>query len=147
MPSRRLLLSAAIAFLAAPALAEEPPIYEVSNLAIRGFDPVAYFTQGGPIEGKESIQLMWMGATWRFSSVANREAFERNPQKFAPQYGGYCAYAASRGYAAASDPEIFALYDGKLYLTHSAPVRGIWERDKAQNVSKADANWPKPLKD
>lgn len=147
MPTRRLLLTAAIAFLAFPALAEEPPIYEVSNLAIQGYDPVAYFTEGAPVEGKESIQLMWMGATWRFSSAANREAFERNPQKYAPQYGGYCAYAASQGYAAASDPETFTLYEGKLYLNHSRPVRSVWARDRAQNVAKADATWPQPLKD
>ncbi len=146
MLTRRLLLASAMASLALPAAADEPPIYAVSRLAIQGYDPVAYFTEGKPVEGSEAHQLMWMGATWRFASAANREAFERNPQRFAPQYGGYCAYAASQGYVAPTDPSAFTVHDGKLYLNYSRQVRGIWEKDIPGFVKSADTHWPKPLK-
>ncbi|MCO6382904.1 YHS domain-containing (seleno)protein [Oceanicola sp. 502str15] len=146
MLTRRLLLAAALAALAMPAAAEEPPIFAASELAIRGYDPVAYFTEGKPVEGSAAHQLMWMGATWRFASAANRDRFERNPQKFAPQYGGYCAFAASQGYVAPTDPAAFTVHDGKLYLNYSQRIRRTWEKDIPGHVSAANANWPKPLK-
>lgn len=146
MLTRRLMLAAGLAALAMPAMAEEPPIFATNRLAIQGYDPVAYFNEGKPVEGSDAHQLMWMGATWRFSSAANREAFERNPQRFAPQYGGYCAYAASQGYVAPTDPSAFTVHEGKLYLNYSRRVRGIWEQDIPGHISSADANWPKPLK-
>ncbi|QDC09116.1 YHS domain-containing protein [Oceanicola sp. D3] len=146
MLTRRLLLASALACLAMPALAEEPPIFATSSLAIQGYDPVAYFKEGKPVEGTAAHQLMWMGATWRFANAANRDAFEREPQRYAPQYGGYCAYAASQGYVAPTDPSAFTVHEGKLYLNYSKSVRGIWERDIPGHISAADANWPKPLK-
>ncbi|MBS8225068.1 YHS domain-containing (seleno)protein [Vannielia litorea] len=146
MLTRRLLLATALAAFALPAAAGEPPIFATSSLAIQGYDPVAYFSEGRPVEGKAAHQLMWMGATWRFASAQNRDAFERNPQRYAPQYGGYCAYAASQGYVAPTDPSAFTIHDGKLYLNFSKSVRNIWEKDVKGHVTAADANWPKPLK-
>ena len=146
MLTRRLLLATAIASLVSPVAAEESPVFAVATLAIQGYDPVAYFSEGEPVEGSEAHQLMWMGATWRFSSAANREAFERNPKRYAPQYGGYCAYAASQGYIAPTDPTAFSVVGGKLYLNYSQPVRRIWKKDIAGFVSAADANWPALLK-
>jgi len=145
MLTRRLMIATALAGLAMPALAEEPPVFSVSNLAIQGYDPVADFNEGKPVKGREGPQLMWIGTTWRFASAANREAFERDPQKYAPQYGGYCAYAASQGYVAPTDPSAFTLHEGKLYLNYSRQVREIWEQDKPGYISAADANWPGPL--
>lgn len=135
-------LAASLVSLAGPARAGEPPIHAAGGLAIGGYDPVAYFTQNAAVRGDPAIQLMWMGATWRFASAANREAFERMPQKYAPAYGGYCAYAASQGYVAPTDPEAFTLHDGRLFLNYSKRVRQLWEGDKPGHISAGDANWP-----
>ena len=90
---------------------------------------------------------MWKGATWRFASAANRTAFEMNPKAYAPQYGGYCAYAVSRGYTAKIEPDAWRIVDGKLYLNYSRSVRTHWAADVPGNIAKANANWPAVLKE
>lgn len=148
MPTRRfLMISAAAALLLLPRLAEagEPDILSYDGAAIGGYDPVAYFTQGAPVKGKPAHAVTWRGAEWRFASAANRETFEANPEAYAPQYGGYCAYAASKGAVAPTAPDAWTVHDGKLYLNYSQTVRGIWSEDIPGNVAKADANWPAPL--
>lgn len=110
--------------------------------AIRGYDPVAYFTQGRPVEGKRAYSLKWKGAAWYFYSAENRDRFRMNPEKYAPQYGGYCAYAVSRGYTASIDPEAWKIVDGKLYLNYSKSIQSTWEEDVPGNIQKADKNWP-----
>src|SRR5437764_481032 len=88
------------------------PVYKDGNgLAIRGYDPVAYFQQGGPVKGSPALRQEWMGATWLFSSAANRDVFATNPDKYAPRYGGYCAYAVSEGDTASIDPEAWRIVD------------------------------------
>ena len=135
------------ALLVAPsAHASEEPVYQsFLGTAIDGTDPVAYFTEGRPVEGSSDITLDWNGATWRFSSVANRDLFAANPDLYAPQYGGYCAWAVSQGYTASTDPEAWAIVDGKLYLNYSKGVQARWEQDVSGNITAADANWPKVL--
>ena len=86
-----------------------------------------------------------MGATWRFSTEANRDAFAANPEKYAPQYGGYCAYAVSEGYTASTTPEAWKIVDGKLYLNYSKDVQKIWEQDIPGRIANGDKNWPKVL--
>lgn len=110
--------------------------------AIRGYDPVAYFTQGRPVKGSDDFTLEYRGATWRFSSVENRQAFVEMPEKYAPQYGGYCAYAVSQGYTASIDPEAWTIVDDRLYLNYNKDVRDKWSRDIPGNIRKANANWP-----
>ena len=134
--------------IAASALAVEPVNKSrITGVAIKGYDPVAYFTAGKPVEGSDDFELQWNDATWRFASAANREEFRKNPQKYAPQYGGYCAYGVSRGYAVGIDPAAWHIVDGKLYLNYNLDVRTEWRKDIAGHVKKADANWPKILKE
>jgi len=123
---------------------EIKPIYSggKERAAIRGYDPVAYFTENEAIEGNKDISFDYEGATWFFSSEVNRELFEENPIKYAPQYGGYCAYAVSRGSSASSKPEYFTVYEDKLYLNYSKSVYKKWLKDKDKYIDKADSNWP-----
>jgi YHS domain-containing protein len=142
MPSlRNSVLLPLTLFLATFALALDP-IYNARGVAIHGYDPVAYFTDGKPVKGASAFEHRWMGATWRFASAENRDAFAADPDRFAPQYGGYCAWAVSRGSTAPSDPQAWTIVDGKLYLNYGTGIQRKWERDVRGNVAKADANWP-----
>ena len=128
-------------FAAAPALALDP-VFSEDGLAIRGYDPVAYFTDGKPVEGKAEFTHSYQGTEWRFASAANRDAFAAEPARYAPQYGGYCAWAVSEGYTAPIDPDAWRIEDSKLYLNYSQSVQRQWAEDIPGNISKADANWP-----
>jgi YHS domain-containing protein len=130
-----------------PALARSPEIYTgiLSSTAVGGYDPVAYFTEGRPVEGKREFAFSWKGVTWRFASEKNRDAFKAKPEAYAPQYGGYCAWAVSQGYTAKGDPKYWKIVGGKLYLNYNAKVQKDWEKDISGHVAKADRNWPKVL--
>ena len=137
------LMGAALALpAAAPVWADQPMIHARSGLAIGGYDPVAYFTQGKPVKGKSAHKVMWKGAVWTFASAAHREAFEADPRRYAPQFGGYCAYAVSRGYTAKTDPKAWKVHEGRLYLNYSTQVRTLWWRDISGNIALARGNWP-----
>jgi YHS domain-containing protein len=129
------------------ARAAEAPVYTgfLSSLAVNGHDPVAYFTEGKPVEGSSAFESEYKGATWRFASAANKAAFDAEPAKYAPQYGGYCAWAVSQGYTAKGDPATWRIVDGKLYLNYNAEVQRTWEKDIPGNIGKADGNWPKVI--
>ena len=130
----------------APAAAKDP-VYTgtFSNLAVSGYDPVAYFTSGKPVEGRSNFEFRWNGATWRFASAKNLAAFKASSKSFAPQYGGYCAWAVSEGYTASSDPTAWRIVGKKLYLNYSAGVQNQWTEDIKGHIAKGDANWPKVL--
>lgn len=140
--TRRTTLALLAASVAAPALAAENPVYSEAGIAINGYDPVAYFKSGEPVAGSKDHVAEWNGAKWLFSNDENKSAFEGNPERFAPQYGGYCAYAVSRGYTASTDPEAWTIRDGKLYLNYNKAVRLLWSRDIPGHVASADRNWP-----
>ncbi len=112
------------------------------GVALKGYDPVAYFEQGRPVKGSLKFPHEWMGATWWFASTENRALFSKDPQKFAPQFGGYCAYAVSEGYTANIDPEAWEIVDGKLYLNNSKGVQKKWEQDVQTRIGAAEKNWP-----
>jgi hypothetical protein len=131
----------------APLQADTSIFYSGGDGAINGYDPVAYFTAGEPVEGSADIAVMWKGVVWRFSSRAHREAFEADPWAFAPQYGGYCAYGVSIGYRNETRPEAWQIISGKLYLIHTLHVRTIWQRDVDRYIAQANANWPDILHD
>ena len=147
MLHRRQLLAAAAAALPAtliatrPGWAATPPIYAEDGIAIDGSDAVAYFTEGRPVAGDPAITHDWNGATWRFSSTANRDAFAADPDAYAPQFGGYCAWAVAEGYIAPTTPEAWTIHDGKLYLNFSRRIRRRWERDIPGNVARGERNW------
>lgn len=131
-----------IASLSSHLHAAENPVYSNGGIAINGYDPVAYFTQGKPVAGIAGIEAAWNGATWLFSSEANKALFVSEPEKYAPQYGGYCAYAVSKGYTAKTDPAAFTVRGGKLYLNYSAAVAQTWLGAVDANIASGDANWP-----
>ncbi|MEZ5401437.1 MAG: YHS domain-containing (seleno)protein [Bryobacteraceae bacterium] len=120
------------------------------GVAVEGYDPVAYFTAGEPTKGDPRLAHEWQGARYLFASAANLEAFKKDPAKYAPQYGGYCAYAVSKGSTAGISPKAWKVVDGKLYLNHRL-ARGKFEKDVPGNIARADENWPKipkkPAKD
>ncbi|MEO1673682.1 MAG: YHS domain-containing (seleno)protein [Cyanobacteria bacterium J06631_2] len=130
------------------AQADSPSIrfFEDDNgLAIRGTDPVAYFTQGSPASGKPEFSHDWSGATWLFANEEHRDLFAANPEQYAPQYGGFCAWAVSQGYTAPIDPQAWKIVDDKLYLNFNEDIQGRWEKDIPGNIQKADSNWPEVL--
>ena len=145
--SRRIVIMGSVAAVATPALAAQAPVFtpSFSSAAIWGYDPVAYFTESRPVKGSRAFTAQYNGANWRFASAANRDAFNANPQRFAPQYGGYCAWAVSQGHTAKTDPKAWRIVDGKLYLNFDKTVQTRWERDIPGNIRKGDANWPRVL--
>ncbi|WP_342078388.1 YHS domain-containing (seleno)protein [Yoonia sp. SS1-5] len=122
-----------------------PTFYAEGGIAIDGTDPVAYFKQGAPVAGDPTITHDWEGATWQFSSAENRDLFAADPAAYAPQYGGYCAYAVSEGYTASTVPEAWRIVDGKLYLNYSRRIQRRWERDIPGRIAAGDRNWPTVL--
>ncbi|MDH3242598.1 MAG: YHS domain-containing protein [Alphaproteobacteria bacterium] len=140
-------LAVAVLF-AAPALAAKSEVYTgfLSSLAVNGYDPVAYFTEKRPVEGSAKFEFKHKGATWRFANQKNMETFKADPDKYAPRYGGYCAWAVSQGYTAKGDPQYWKIVDGKLYLNYDATVQARWEKDIPGFITKADKNWPGVLK-
>ena len=130
-----------------PAHAAKAQFYTglLSGTAAGGYDPVAYFTQGKPVKGSSSYSTKWNGVNWRFASAENLAAFKADPKRYAPQYGGYCAWAVSQGYTAKGDPRQWTVVDGKLYLNYDAGVKQTWKQDIPGNIAKANANWPQVL--
>lgn len=126
----------------------KPPVFVEfrSKLALDGYDAVAYFKTGKPVKGSAEHALAWNGATWHFSTAENKAAFQARPEAYAPQYGGYCAWAVSEGYTAKGDPGIWRIVDGKLYLNYNASVQKGWEKDMPGRIAKGDKNWPAVLK-
>lgn len=131
------------------ALAADPPIYSQDNKgAIKGADTVAYFglEPGEPaVMGSDEFTYQWQGATWKFASAENRQTFIDNPEAYAPQYGGYCAFAVAHGYTTSIRPDSWKIVDGKLYLNYSRISYLRWSLDMADKIREADANWPSVL--
>ncbi|MDA1090400.1 MAG: YHS domain-containing (seleno)protein [Proteobacteria bacterium] len=117
----------------------------IGAVAIEGTDPVAYFSEQKAVKGSSEYNHRWKGAQWQFKNAANRDAFAAEPEKYAPQFGGYCAWAVSQGYTAKTDPEAWTVHKGKLYLNYSKGVRDNWAKDIPGNITKAESNWPKVL--
>ena len=128
--------------IAAAAHAAGESNLDASGLALKGYDPVAYFTEQKPLKGKPEITAQHEGATYRFASAANRDAFAAAPAKYAPQYGGYCAFGVASGYKAPIEPDAWTVVDGKLYLNYNQSVRSKWSSDIPGFLRKGDANWP-----
>lgn len=112
------------------------------GVALRGYDPVAYFAEGAPAVGNPAISYQWQGANWLFSTPTHREAFVADPAHYAPQYGGYCAFAVSRGTTADADPNQWAIVEGKLYVNNNAFAKKLWDQDRPANIEAGDLNWP-----
>ena len=142
----RLVLVAAVAAFASSAPAGAGTAVNTGyfgGVAIEGYDPVAYFTDGRATTGSEEFAHDWLGATWHFANAEHREQFTQQPAKFAPQYGGHCALGTAFGESTANiDPEAWSIVDGKLYLQYSKGGREAWEQDRAKRIAAADQKWP-----
>lgn len=140
---KSILVAVALVFGGAAASADDQ-IYTgtFSSTAVSGYDAVAYFTDGKPTKGSKKFQTEYKGAKWRFSSQENLDTFLADPARYAPQYGGYCAWAMAGGYKASGDPEQWKIVDGKLYLNYDASVKAEWEQDIPGFIAKADVNYP-----
>lgn len=126
-----------------PALAVSPVNRSLlGGVAIKGYDPVAYFLQGQPVKGSKALTFVWQDATWLFSSAQHRDLFARDPAAYAPQFGGYCAWAVSQGYTANIDPAAWKIVAGKLYLNYDAEVQARWAQDIPGFIAEAEKNWP-----
>ncbi|MEM8826477.1 MAG: YHS domain-containing (seleno)protein [Pseudomonadota bacterium] len=132
------------AFIALPAMAGNDRIYTafLSDTALGGVDTVAYHTEGRQMDGKRAFSTKWRGAEWRFASEENRAIFLEDPERYAPAYGGYCAWAMADNRLAAGKPPYWKIVDGRLYLNYSASVKELWEKDIPGFIEKANANWP-----
>ncbi len=114
---------------------------ETNGVAIDGYDPVAYLVEQKPVKGRAEFSSVFKDSTFHFKSAANRDMFASAPEKFAPQYAGYCAFGVSRGYKAAISPDAFTVVDGKLYLNYNAEVKTMWTKDMPGYIGKANGNW------
>jgi YHS domain-containing protein len=135
-------LAAGVVALAAAEVLAAPAWFADGKDAIAGADPVAYFTDGKAVIGRKDITHDWMGVTWHFASAAHRDEFAKTPEKYAPQYDGFCAWAVSQGYTAKVDPQAWKIVDGKLYLNYNSSIQSRWSLDASGNITKANANWP-----
>ena len=141
----RLLGGLALLLVLPLAMAAKPAVFATDEGAIRGYDPVAYFTDAAPTRGSDQFTASWQGATFHFASVENLKLFKVDPAAYAPQYGGYCAYAVSKGATATTVPEAWTIVDGKLYLNYSLGIKQRWSGDVPGNIRAANSNWPAVL--
>lgn len=117
-----------------------------SNLAVKGYDVVAYHKENKAIKGSEKYSYKYQKAEWHFSSEENLNLFKENPTAYVPQYGGYCAFAVASGDAADIDPKVFSIHEGKLYLNYNPEIGKKWEANKLEFIKKADIYWENNLK-
>jgi YHS domain-containing protein len=136
------LLAAVSRIAAASSTTPVNPVNTADGIALKGYDPVAYFTTGQPARGTDAFTDRWKGATYRFASAENRELFRADPERYLPQYGGYCAYAMSLNRIADIDPERWKIVEGKLYLNNGRFSHTLWSFDIAGHIASADRNWP-----
>jgi YHS domain-containing protein len=120
----------------------DPINRNIFGTAVTGYDVVAYFRESRAVKGKDEFRYDWKGAKWYFASAANRDEFARSPEKYAPQYGGYCAWAVSNNYTADIDPAAWKIVGGKLYLNYNRDVQKMWEKEQDARIRQGDANWP-----
>lgn len=127
------------------ALAQKEPVFTTKEGAIKGYDPVAYFKSETAVKGIQVYSFEWNEATWYFSSQENLAAFKEMPEAYAPQFGGYCAYAVSQGYTYRVNPEAWKIVGGKLYLNYSKGIKKKWEANQSEFIKLGNGNWPKVL--
>lgn len=140
---KKLLLS--LSFFLALVLSgfsQKSEVFIFEGTAIRGYDPVAYFTDNKAVKGDDRFSFEWKNAVWHFANGENLAAFKSDPQKYAPQYGGYCAYGTSEGHKAPTNPDAWTIINNKLYFNYNKNVQSMWKKDTEGNIQKAEKNWP-----
>jgi YHS domain-containing protein len=138
---RYLIIVTVIAAACAKKHSEVHEVFVTPEGAIHGYDPVSYF-EGSPAKGSENYSFQWNDATWYFASDENRSKFKSDPEKYAPQFGGYCAFGMANGYKAATEPDAWTIVDDKLYLNYNVDVRSQWSEKRDSLINTAEVNWP-----
>ena len=136
-----LLLVSLAVFVSTHVTAQQKQIFSKNDIALNGYDVVAYFTESKPVKGNEEYSVNWKESKWLFSTKEHAAMFKANPDKYAPQYGGYCAYGCSRGYKAKTEPDAWSILNGKLYLNYNLQVRDVWSKNTDNYIRKADTAW------
>jgi YHS domain-containing protein len=113
-----------------------------NGIAINGYDPVAYFTERKAVAGKDQFAWNWSGSTWKFASQSHLDSFRLAPERYAPQYGGYCAFGCSENHKSPTDPKAWTIVQDKLYLNYNAEVKNLWIKDTTNRIKLADGFWP-----
>ena len=121
--------------------AQKAEVFSKEGTAIRGYDAVAYFNEAKPVKGNDAFNFIWNDTKWIFSTQQNLDSFKSDPVKFAPQYGGYCAYGVSEDHKSPTDPLAWTISNGKLYLNYNLKVKELWNRDQQKRIEDADKNW------
>ena len=122
--------------------AQKSPVYAPKGIALEGYDAVAFFTQGKPVKGSSAYATQWNGAQWLFADQADLESFKKAPGKYAPQYGGYCAYGAAQGHKAPTEIDTWTVVGDKLYLNYNQKVKSTWVKDQGSYIESANKIWP-----
>lgn len=142
--TRRFLCSLLLVLsLTTLAFSQKSEVFSTKEGAIKGYDPVAYFRDNGPVKGSREFSYEWKSAIWYFSSEENLKAFKENEEAFAPQFGGYCSYGMSYGKKYKTEPDAWKMVDGKLYLNYSTKIHEKWEANEASLIKDAETNWKK----
>lgn len=136
------IVSALILLLSVPAFAQQSEIFQTSEGAIRGYDPVAFFNEGKALSGSKEFYYDWKGARWFFVSTDHLEMFKKDPERFAPQYGGYCAFGMADGHKAPTETDTWTIHNEKLYFNYNQKVKSTWTKNMSTLITKADKNWP-----
>jgi YHS domain-containing protein len=140
---KRILLIAFVAFFSiVQAKAQKSEIFAPGGKAIKGYDAVAFFKQSKAVKGADSLSYQWKGATWLFANQDDMDAFKATPEKYAPQYGGYCAYGTAQGHKAPTQTDTWTVVNDKLYFNYNAKVKELWTKDQANFIQTADQKWP-----
>ena len=122
--------------------AQKSEVFAPAGKAIKGYDPVAFFKESKPVKGADSLAYQWKDANWYFSNQQNLDSFKMNPAKYAPQFGGYCAYGTAQGHKAPTETDTWTIVDGKLYFNYNGKVKEAWMKNQPTLIDKANQNWP-----
>lgn len=127
------------------ACTQQPEVYSSSGVAVNGYDVVSYFTELKPVKGSKDHSFQWKNTVWYFSSDKNLELFKSDPDKYAPQFGGYCAFGVAEDHTAPTEPDAWTIVDDKLYLNYNIDVRKMWREKQAEYIEQGNKNWPEVL--
>ena len=139
---KKIIVSTLVLIMVVAAWSQQSPVFVTDDGALRGYDVVAFFQEQKPVLGSKTITHAWNGAVWHFVSEENKNTFAADPEKYAPQYGGYCAYGMSNGYKAPTQIDTWTIVDGKLYFNYNKQVQKDWNSKQAELIQKANQNWP-----
>jgi len=139
---KKLILASLLALCTVAAtLAQKSEVFEKDGIAIKGFDAVAFHTEAKALKGSDHFTYRWKDTNWLFADQANLDLFKKDPEKYAPQYGGYCAYGTADGHKAPTETDTWTVKDNKLYFNYNKKVQEMWNKNQAGYIEKADKNW------